>query len=173
MRSTITVAVLVLIVAAVAGAGYLLSNRSMGTLAVGVTDSPIPSNVTHIFLTITNIVLQGESNSTVTFAVNATTFDLLKLNNITKMLGSQSVPAGNYTMIRFNVTSAIATIAGSNVTLNVPSGQVKVPLTTQKLVVKPGEKTTIVLDITPVMTNVSASYNLRPVVTVKSVSGPS
>jgi len=72
-------------------------------------------------------------------------------------------------MIRFTVSSAVATIAGVNSTLNVPSGEVKLPVQFQ---VKSGETTRIVVDITADMTNISASGNLRPVVTVKSIVGP-
>jgi hypothetical protein len=86
------------------------------------------------------------------------------------MLGSTKVPAGNYSVIRFTVSSAVATISGKNVTLKVPSGKIKVPLNFQ---IKAGATTTVVLDITADMTNISASGNLRPVVNVKSVSGPS
>lgn len=175
MRGSLIAAVVLLAVAAVAVyfVGPGLGGGGTGTVVVGITDSPVPGNVTHIYLTITDITLQTESNSSVTYKVNATTFDLIGLTNVTKLLGPNSVPVGNYTMIRFNVTSAVATIAGANQTLNVPSGQVKVPLTTQKLEVKAGMTTKVVLDVVPDMTNVSTSYNLRPVVTLRSIAGPS
>ncbi len=67
------------------------------------------------------------------------------------------------------MTSAVATVAGANMTLNVPSDQVKAPLHFQ---IQPGKTTTVVLDVTADMTHISASGNLRPVVTVKSVKGP-
>ncbi len=161
----------VLVVLAVAaGAVYLLSSSPSGTLVIGVNDSPLPSNGTHIYLTISGIILQGEGNSTTSYKVNSTQFDLLKLNNITKFLGSNSIPVGNYTMVRFNVTSAIATIAGVNQTLNVPSGQVKAP---EHFQVAAGKTTSIVLDISVTMTHISASLNLRPVLTAEHVTGPS
>lgn len=171
------VAGIVVIIAVAAVAAYLFgpgaASAQTGTLVVGVTDSPIPSNVTHIYLTITDITLQSETNTSADYKVNTTTFDLLGLTNVTKLLGSNSVPVGNYTMVRFNVTRAAATIAGANQTLNVPSGQVKIPLTSQKIEVKSGMTTKVIFDITPEMTQVSASFNLRPVVTLKSVTGPS
>ena len=168
---TWVIAVAALVVVAIAAGGFLLlSNKPTGTLVVGITDSPLNSNVTHVYLTITGIVLQGENNSTTSYKVNSTQFDLLSLTNVTKMLGSNSIPVGNYTMIRFNVTSAVATISGANVTLSVPSGQVKVPIHIQ---VQQGKTTTVVLDVTADMTNISASHNFRPVVTVKRITGPS
>jgi hypothetical protein len=173
---TATTAGVIVIIAVAAVAVYFFASgygAQTGTLQVGVTDSPLPSNFTAIYLKITDITFQSTSNASVTFKVNSTQFNLLSLTNVTKMLGSNKLPVGNYTMIRFNVTSATATIAGSNHTLTVPSGQVKVPLTTQKVQVKSGETTKVVLDIAPVMTRISAAYELRPVVTLRSIEGPS
>ena len=160
---------LLVIVAVAAAAVVFYTSRGNGTLVLGVTDSPI-SNVTHIYITISNVAVQDQSNASDSYKVDSTQFDLLSLTNLTKILGSNSLPAGNYTMIRFTVTSATATISGSNVTLNVPSGELKVPVHFQ---IKSGETTKIVLDVTVDMTNISTSHNLRPVVTVKSLTGPS
>ncbi len=164
------IAVVVVVVVIVAGSAILFSALSagQGSVSIGFTDAPA-QGVTHIYITISNIMLQGTGNTSMSYS-SGTQFDLLGLVNVTEMLGSTQVPAGNYTMIRFTVTSAVATILGSNATLKVPSGEIKVPLTFQ---VRSGATTTIVLDISADMTNISASGNLRPVVTVKSVKGPS
>lgn len=160
------VAVIVIVVAA-AGTAIFLLNMPTGTLDVSVTDAPT-SGLSHLYLTVSNIELQGNGN--VTFNVSKTKFDLLALTNVTALLGSNKVPTGNYTMIRFTVTGAVATISGQNVTLTVPSGEIKVPYHVQ---VSSGKTTSITLDITADMTNTSASGNLRPVVTVKQYIGPS
>ncbi len=166
--STAALIVIVLVVTAGLGGYEYLSTQGNGTLAIVITDAPV-SNASHIYLAISNITLQREGNTSVSYQTGSVQFDLLSLVNVTKMLGSNSVPAGNYTMIRFTVTSATATLGGSNTTLKVPSGEVKVPVSFR---VRAGATTTVVLDVTADMTNISASANLRPVVTVKSVSGP-
>jgi hypothetical protein len=168
MKTWLLAAVLVVILAVAGGGALLISGGSSGTLVVGVTDSP--TFVSHLYLTVSDITLRGDSNSTASYKVNSTQFDLLLLTNVTKMLGTNHITAGNYTMIRFTVVSAIATIGGANVTLTVPSGEVKVPIHFQ---IQSGKTTVLVLDITADMTNVSASHNLSPVVHVKSVTGPS
>ncbi|MDG6901833.1 MAG: DUF4382 domain-containing protein [Nitrososphaerota archaeon] len=170
MKTGVTAGIAIVIAAVVIVTAYAITMPGgNGSLAIGVTDSPV-SNVSHIYLTISDIQLQGQGNSSVNFKVNSTSFDLLSFVNVTKMLGSESIPAGNYTMIRFTILSATATIGGKNTTLNVPSGQVKVPLSFR---IASGKTTTVVIDVTADMTNISASGNLRPVVTVKSVTGPS
>ena len=163
----LALAIIVIIVAASGVALYYGSIGSMGTLSVQVKDAT--SNVSNLYLTISNIELQGSGNSTTTFKTSSITFDLLALVNVSKILGNDSVPAGNYTMIRFTIVSAVATVSGVNETLTVPSGQMKVPTQFQ---VASGKTTVIVLEINPGQINISASRNLRPVVT-PHVSGPS
>jgi hypothetical protein len=169
MNRLTIVAMAVIVVVALGAAVFFFSapGAGQGSISIGFTDAPA-QGVTHIYITISNIMLQGTGNTSVSYS-SGTQFDLLGLVNVTKMLGSTQVPAGNYTMIRFTVTSAVTTISGSNVTLKVPSGEIKVPLTFQ---IKSGATTTIVLDVSADMTNISASGNLRPVVTVKSINGP-
>lgn len=160
--TTVALAVAIVAIVVVGAAAFVFLSAPSGSLIVGVKDAPSTGAVSHIYLTITDIVLQGSGNSSTTFKVNATTFDLLALQNVTKMLGQNSVPVGNYTMVRFGVTAAIATVNGANVTLTVPSGEIKVPM---QFTIASGKTTTIVLDITADMTAISASNNLRPVVT--------
>lgn len=151
-------------------AGSLLLSAPTGALVIGVKDAPSTGSVTHIYLNITDITLQGSGNSSTTYRVNATSFDLLALTNVTKMLGKNSIPTGNYTMVRFSVTGAKATISGANVTLTVPSGEIKVPV---HFTIAAGKTTTVVLDITADETAISASHNLRPTVTGMETQPPS
>jgi uncharacterized protein DUF4382 len=175
--STIAAVVLIVIVAVGGAAAYFLLSRPTGTLQIKVTDAPTPG-LSDIYLSITDITLQGEGNSSTTFHLNATTIDILKLTNVTELIGSHNIPVGNYTMIRFNVTSATGTINGVNQTLTVPSGEFKVVVHPQ-IEIAAGKTTVVVLDITGNITNISncgpsvgASCNLTPVVNLKQVINP-
>lgn len=163
----ITIAIIAVIIAATWVALYYDTVRSTGTLTVQVKDAT--SNVSNLYLTISNVELQGSGNSTTTFKTVTITFDLLAFVNVTRILENDSVLVGNYTMIRFTIVSAVATIDGVNESLTVPSTHVRVPTQFQ---VTSGKTTTIVLEINPGWINISASRNLRPVVTPQ-VSGPS
>jgi Domain of unknown function (DUF4382) len=168
--TTAAVAIAVLAIVVIGVAAVVLLSAPSGSLIIGVKDAPSTGAVSHIYITITDITLQGSGNSNATFKVNATSFDLLALQNVTKMLGNNSVPSGNYTMVRFGVTAAVATVSGANVSLTVPSGEIKVPM---QFTVASGKTTTIVLDITADMTAISASNNLRPTVTGEETIPPS
>ncbi|MDG7008475.1 MAG: DUF4382 domain-containing protein [Nitrososphaerota archaeon] len=171
MKASVAMAAAVVVVVVALGvvAALFLMSPS-GYLVVGVTDAPSTGSVTHIYLTITDLTLQGSGNSSTSYRVNSTTFDLLELTNVTRMLGKNSVPAGNYTMIRFSVTNAVATVSGTNETLTVPSGEIKVPF---HFTVASGKTTAVVLDISADMTAISTSGNLRPTVTGLETSAPS
>ncbi|MDG6906495.1 MAG: DUF4382 domain-containing protein [Nitrososphaerota archaeon] len=166
-NSLLLAAIVIIIIVAAAGVFLYYGTKSTGTLSLQVEDAP--SNVSNLYLTVSNIELQGTGNATTTFKTGSVTFDLLALVSVTKMLGNDTVPVGNYTMIRFTIVSAVATVGGSNVSMTVPSGQVKVPTQFQ---IASGKTTTIVLEINPGQIEISASNNLRPVVT-PHVSGPS
>jgi len=167
-RSTVALVVIVLLVLGAVSVYEYAQSSGSGTLSIGFADAP-SQGVSHVYVTLSGIFLQVEGNSSVSYKGEAVQFDLLSLVNVTKFLGNVTVPAGNYTMIRFTVAAATATVNGANASLIVPSGEVKVPLSFQ---VVSGKRTAIVLDITVDMTSISASGNLRPVVTVRSVKGP-
>ncbi len=170
MRPLAVAALLVLTAAVVGAAAASIFAAPGGSLVVGVKDAPSGGSVSHLYLTITDLMLQGSGNASTSYKVNATTFDLFRLTNVVKFLGTETVPAGNYTMVRFAVTKAVATVSGTNVTLSVPSGELKVPF---HFTVVSGKTTTVVLDITADMTAISASGNLRPTVTGLEAVPPS
>src|SRR3990172_4382494 len=128
MKRALVVGVGVIALGLIAGIVFFgYTQGGNGILSIGITDAP-SEDISHIYITISSIELQGRDNSTIAYSQGPIQFDLISLVNVTKMLGNVSIPAGNYTMIRFAVTSAVATLGGTNVTLKVPSDQVKVPL---------------------------------------------
>jgi hypothetical protein len=153
-----------------AGVHYLAPALSNGNASVGFQGTQ-ESGVTHIYLTITDITFQGGSNTTDSvYFTSPTTIDLLSLVDVTKMLGDVSVSPGHYNMIRFDVSSAVATISGYNQTLKVPSGEVKAPV---QFDVARGQTTSIILTISADDILIVHNHILRPVVVGAQVIGPS
>jgi len=143
------------------GAGASSTGGSTGTLAIHITDSPF-SDAKALLVTFSEVTVHradpGEWR-TLTFASGSTrTCDLKKLNGATDVLGVGSLPAGKYTQVRLNVSSAaiyfdapstgpacapvIAPPAGASASVEIPSGEVK--LNNEFMVT--GSATTMLLD---------------------------
>ncbi len=137
------------------------TSSATGTLAVRLTDSPF-SEAKALLVTFSEVSVHSADPGdwkTLPFASGTTrTCDLKKLNGATDVLGVGSLPAGKYTQIRLNVTSAtiyfdapsiggpcsaqIAAPAGASAPVDIPSGEVK--LNNEFTVASAG--TTILLD---------------------------
>jgi hypothetical protein len=126
------------------GTGGSGAGGSTGTLAIHITDSPF-SEAKALLVTFSEVTVHradpGEWR-TLTFASGSTrTCDLKKLNGATDVLGVGSLPAGKYTQVRLNVSSAaiyfdapsagpacaavIAPPGGASASVEIPSGEVK------------------------------------------------
>ena len=117
-----------------------------GTLIVKVTDAPT-HDLKHLNLTINSVEILNETGnwSILPISDGSLYFDLLKLQNITRDLAIDSIPIGNYTKIRLQIVSAIATLAdGRNITLNIPPGHIDVDAHFE---IKAGKTTSLILDI--------------------------
>lgn len=152
----------------IAGLHYFADGVTPGTASVGFQGEP-ENGISHLYLNVSEIDFQGGPNTTdAVYLSSSTNFDLLSLVNVTKLLGDVSIWPGHYVMIRFVVNSAVATIGGKNVTLKLPSGEVKVPL---QFDVASGHVTNIVLTIYADNIQIIHNHILRPVVT-GVVDGP-
>ena len=113
--------------------GGLQSTPQSGRLNVYLTDAPL-GDVASATVTISKVYLIGgseESGHRFTITDTTAEYDLLTLQNgVTALLGSASVPAGDYTQLRLVVDHATITLVpgvtfsdgSSSQTLKVPSG---------------------------------------------------
>jgi hypothetical protein len=117
---------------------------SSGTFAVHLTDSPF-SDAKALLVTFSDVSVHradpGEWRTLPFAAGSSRTCDLKKLNGATDVLGVGSLPAGKYTQVRLNVSSAViyfdapsvggpcapalAPPPGANAPVDIPSGEVK------------------------------------------------
>ena len=133
-RRRLAIAIALVAIVAGASAGFLLYGPS--NVQVSIRDppqSPYSSSVSAIYVTFTSIDVHtanaGNGSGWHQIASNAS-INLLTVLNVSRVLGKASLPAGKYTELRFNISQVIVTISSVNITYSVPSGSLKVPITT-------------------------------------------
>jgi Domain of unknown function (DUF4382) len=156
----------------VTGAGvgmhYVAPGLTNGTTSIGFQGTP-ERGVSHIYLRVSNMMCQGGKNTTNSmYFPHPVSFDALSLVNVTRMLGDVSMTPGQYDMITFVVSSAVATIGGQNVTLKVPSEEVQVPV---QFEVVHGQPTSVILTLSFDDNLIIQNHILSPVIT-NQVDGP-
>ncbi len=165
----------ILVVLAISGVGaYLLYGAARVTMSI--MDPPpqqYDSSITAITVTFSKIEIHsaGAGNDSGWHTIMTSgTVNLLTVLNVSKVLGSASIPAGKYTEIRFFISQTIITISGVDVPYSVPSANqtgFKVPITGGGLQVMGGLSGSVTLDLafrnSEIMNN--AQLMLTPVAT--------
>ncbi len=161
MRTTLTVALAVAAILAVAGvAGYAFvsngmahsgatSGTSVGTLNVYMQDAPANTTWSHIYVTIGAIQVHPADGMNASdwrnVSVVQNRIDLVGLKSVAALLGGSSLAAGNYTQIRIVVKSVTGVMANNTqVDFTVPSGELK---TADAFNITTGETTSLTIDI--------------------------
>ena len=88
--------------------------------------------------------------------------NLTSVVNVSKAIGQVPLQAGKYNIIRFNITEAIVTVNGENYTATIVNGRLNVPITRGGIIVDAGQKTYLVIDITPRITGSKQGFRLVP-----------
>ena len=151
---------------AFSGGNFLGLGGSSGTLQISMIDPPnVPLEVTAVYVTYSSIQVHnaGSGNQSGWYNVTSSgTANLTSLIANSKLLGSAKLPSGTYNIVRFNVTSALVTVGGTNVTVSVPSGKVQATLT-GGVDVKQGQTSALLINISPKVTgSVQSGYILVP-----------
>jgi len=117
----------------------------VGTIQIRVTDPP-PPEADSVLVEVGEIEIHraaGSDSQWITIVGEPVTFDLLKIAEVQKFLGSQEVPEGAYTQVRFVITKATVIVDGEEHDASVPSGKLKLIRPFQ---VEEGEMTLVLLD---------------------------
>ncbi|MEM2428030.1 MAG: DUF4382 domain-containing protein [Candidatus Bathyarchaeia archaeon] len=115
-----------------------------GTLIVEVTDAPIHS-LAHLNISIDDVEVQKEAGGWIKLEICNSSFDLLKLQNVTSSLAIGELEPGNYSKIRMHIVEANATLDdGTVILLNVPPEHIDIQVHFE---VKRGETTKLIIDI--------------------------
>ncbi len=117
MVSKTTLAAIVVVVVVIVGVGAYaaFTTYGHGTLSLSAADVPVNSNVTAVYITFSGISLHSTSSGWTNYTIPTKTVNIygVTLNN-SSFLGSLSIPAGNYTMIRVYVSAVSVDVAGTN-----------------------------------------------------------
>jgi hypothetical protein len=179
MNAKRSVLVLLLACAAFVGCSPQIQNEGvasdMGLLEILLTDAPPDLNIEEALVTISSVrvhlAAEGEGPDEETeagwFTVveTAQTFDLIAVQDAKAFLGSAELEPGKYTQIRLSVDEAVATIDGTEYTLQVPSGTVKL---VHPFTVEAGQTTKLTLDFDAQKSIHAAGkkYMMRPTIKV-------
>lgn len=117
-----------------------------GIIEVRVTD-PGPADVKSADVYLTNIKAHKVSDNVsewITISDNISSFNLMDVIGVEKVLTAVKAKAGSFTQIRMDVTKVeVVTTAGDNITAEVPSGELKI---VRPFNVEGGVKTVLTLD---------------------------
>jgi hypothetical protein len=145
---------------------------TFGTLRLQLTDAP-PRNLTYLYIEIDEVRLNRQGNESgigpkIIFPIDTKIYNVTALQGLNEIIGENSVPDGNYTMIELHILSANATFSENleeNVTLTiVANGWMKIPIHFR---ISEGADTVVTLDFDLEKTQVSASDILKPVIKPK------
>lgn len=148
--------------------GQMVKPTTLGTLTVSIKDAPV--NLKVLMITINGLYVQsaqdGKWNELKLDAGQSVEFDLLTLKDTSLQLSQDTIPAGDYSKIRLDVTSAIATYTdqkGEDHTgeaLKVPPGHIDI-ITSFK--VGSDQVTGLLIDMQPDTAAISQSGNFKPI----------
>lgn len=186
-------AFVVLILVSVILAGCTTAPAGKSTLIIAVKDAPKTSDIgtiTHLGLNIGEVsVHRASANQTIAETdeeMEATesddsdtagwivvvsqprTVDLMRLTDVSEVIGQKDMEPGKYTQIRLKIDSGTITVDGTEHNLAVPGGVLKL---NRGFVLQPNETLKITLDFNvekSVVRTGSDQYKLKPVIAVIS-----
>jgi len=156
----------VVVVALVGVSAFTYLSYGSGTLTVKATDPPVDwGEATQIYLNYSAIEVHradaGNASGWFTVVDKGAWLNLTKLVNITQTLGSKSLQAGLYNLIRFQILDAIVTVDGENHTATVPSGKLQIAITQGGIAIPAGQTATVLIDLN---VKVQDKYRIVPAI---------
>jgi hypothetical protein len=186
-------ALVIIILASVIMAGCITAPVGQSTLILAVKDAPKTTDIgtiTYLGLKISEVSVHrasenqntpesdeemtatesDDSNTTGWTVVvdKPQTVDLMRLTNLSEVIGQKTMDAGKYTQIRLKIDSGTITIDGAEHNLAVPSGVLKL---NRGFTLQPNQTLTLTLDFNvekSVIRTGSDQYKLKPVIAVIS-----
>lgn len=164
--AALVVAASILAVAIFSGVSLLpntnTSNKAPGTLSVLLTDPPhVPLGVTKVYIAYSNLqvhVSEAGNQSGWTLLKSSGSIELLSTINIGQTITSVKIAAGEYNLLRFNISSAQVTFNGKNYTAFVPTSALTVPIV-GGIQVNASKPSATIINIQPTVYNIGSASN--------------
>ncbi len=166
MNKSLLMGLLVTIVIVSAGYGYLSYGK--GTLIVEMKDPPNDwGAASKIYIRYSEMEIHrantGNESGWFTAVEGDSWIDLSTVLDSSRVIGSTSLQAGKYNLIRFEVLDSKVTVEDTNHTATMSSGKLNIAITGGGLDISAGQTTHLVIDITPkVVGSPSAGFKVVP-----------
>src|SRR3989449_10673748 len=138
------------------------SNRAPGTLSVLLTDPPhVPVGVTKVYISYSNLqvhVSEAGNKSGWTLLKYGGSIELLSTVTVDQTISSVKIAAGDYSLLRFNISSAQVTYNGKNYTAFVPTSALTVPIV-GGIEVNAYKPSATIVNIQPTVYNIGSESN--------------
>src|SRR3989441_10621572 len=138
------------------------SSGAPGTLSVLLTDPPhVPFGVTKVYITYSNLqvhVSEAGNKSGWTLLKSGGSIELLSTVNVGQTISSVKIAAGEYNLLRFNISSAQVTYNGKNYTAFVPTSALTVPIV-GGIEVNASTPSATIINIQPTVYNIGSASN--------------
>src|SRR2546422_10552310 len=138
------------------------SSRAPGTLSVLLTDPPhVPLGVTKVYIAYSNLavhVSEAGNQSGWTLLKSGGSIELLSTVDVSQTISSVKIAAGEYNLLRFNISSAQVTYNGKNYTAFVPRSALIVPIV-GGIQVNASKPSATIINIQPTVYNIGSASN--------------
>ena len=138
------------------------SSRAPGTLSVLLTDPPhVPLGVTKVYIAYSNLavhVSEAGNQSGWTLLKSGGSIELLSTVDVSQTISSVKIAAGEYNLLRFNISSAQVTYNGKNYTAFVPRSALIVPIV-GGIEVNASKPSATIINIQPTVYNIGSASN--------------
>src|SRR5712691_5639281 len=138
------------------------SSGAPGTLAILLTDPPhVPLGVTKVYIAYSNLevhVSEAGNKSGWTTLKAAGSIELLSTVNVSQTISSVKIAAGEYNLLRFNISSAQVTYNGKNYTAFIPTSALTVPIV-GGIQVSASKPSATIINMQPTVYNIGSTSN--------------
>jgi hypothetical protein len=143
--------VIVAVVLVIAGAFAYLTYGS-GTLRILITDPPSRwGPASQIYINYSAIEVHradaGDESGWLTIVDSSAWLNLTQTLDVNQTLGSKSLQAGKYNLMRFSILEANITVANVNYTATVPSGKLQIAITQGGININAGQTASLLIDL--------------------------